>query len=361
MESKFSGGVLGLLGIRILVAALFLFTFGLGFPWCVCFKREWIAKHTVIDGRRLRFDGNGLELFGFYVAWWLLTVVLLLVFAVMAMRWPWLLLPFVLVALCYGDFLRILFRRWVTEHTHFDLNAPVADDTATQDSFFTPGKKRLMVLGAVACTILLLVAFAGFLRATPDIPFVLPTIIEREFPPPSTSEVAQPPDYATQRQARLEKQQAAHEQNRAELARLAAEREAAKEAARQAQAKAEADASARQAQATAFLAERAAVRQALKEQKAKAEEAFRADLDASAPMFHPGEMVEICQNNGIVQKGLLKRFVRHDGVRFAVLETQLSGTVEIPVSDMDTDTRLRCDPAYRESYIHSQIDIHLDQ
>ena len=351
MESKFTGSVLGLLGIRILVAALFVFTLGLGFPWCVCFKREWIAKHTVIDGRRLRFDGNGLELFGLYFVWWLLTVVLLLVFGVMVIRLPLLLVPFVVFIVGYGAFQRILFRQWVTEHTHFDLNAPVANDSATQESWFTPAKKRLLLLCAVACIILFLGALAGLLRATADQPFTLPAIVN--------TDTAAPPDYAAVRQARLEKQQAAHERTRAEIARLAAERESAKEAALQAQAQAEADAAAWQAAAEDSLNKRAADRQALREQKAKAEEIFRTDLDATAPMFQPGETVEICQKNGIVLKGLLKRFIRRDGERFAVLETQLTGTVEIPVSDMDSASRLRCDPAYRESHIHNHVNTHV--
>ena len=28
-------------------------------PWALCFRERWYAKHTVIDGYQLCFDGNG--------------------------------------------------------------------------------------------------------------------------------------------------------------------------------------------------------------------------------------------------------------------------------------------------------------
>lgn len=98
MESKFTGGLLGLIGINILIAALFVFTLGLGVPWCICLKQEWLSKHTIIDGRRVLFDGNGLQLFGNYLKWWLLCLVTLGI---------------------YGFWLPIKFRQWTTRHMHF--------------------------------------------------------------------------------------------------------------------------------------------------------------------------------------------------------------------------------------------------
>ena len=52
-NSEFDGGLLGLVGISILQAILVSITFGIGVPWAVCMKERWVAKHTVIDGRRL--------------------------------------------------------------------------------------------------------------------------------------------------------------------------------------------------------------------------------------------------------------------------------------------------------------------
>ena len=66
-ESKFDGGLLGLIGIGILSALLTFVTLGLGAPWAVCLKEKWYASHTIIDGQRLTFDGNGAQLFGNYI------------------------------------------------------------------------------------------------------------------------------------------------------------------------------------------------------------------------------------------------------------------------------------------------------
>ena len=81
MESKFNGGLLGLIGISILQILLTVCTLGIAFPWAVCLKESWIAKHTVIDGRQLYFDGNGGQLFGNYIKWLLLTIITLGIYA----------------------------------------------------------------------------------------------------------------------------------------------------------------------------------------------------------------------------------------------------------------------------------------
>ena len=77
MESKFDGGLLGLIGIGILQGLLIVFTLGFGAPWAVCMKERWYADHTTIEGRRLTFDGTGGQLFGNYIKWFLLTIITL--------------------------------------------------------------------------------------------------------------------------------------------------------------------------------------------------------------------------------------------------------------------------------------------
>ena len=57
-ESKFTGGLLGLIGINILQALLIMITLGFGAPWAICMKERWIAEHTYIDGQQLVFDGK---------------------------------------------------------------------------------------------------------------------------------------------------------------------------------------------------------------------------------------------------------------------------------------------------------------
>ena len=97
-ESKFDGGLLQLIGWKILGALVTGITFGIGYPWSVCFVERWVAKHTTINGRRLKFDGKGIQLFGKYIIWLLLT---LITFGI------------------YAFWLSIKMRKWVTSHTHF--------------------------------------------------------------------------------------------------------------------------------------------------------------------------------------------------------------------------------------------------
>jgi uncharacterized membrane protein YjgN (DUF898 family) len=97
MESKFTGGLLGLIGIGILQGIIILFTLGIGTPWAVCVKERWIAKHTTLDGRQLIFDGTGGQLFGNYIKWFLLTIITLGI---------------------YSFWLSLKMQAWVVSHTH---------------------------------------------------------------------------------------------------------------------------------------------------------------------------------------------------------------------------------------------------
>lgn len=97
MESKFNGGLLGLIGIGILTTIIIAFTLGIGTPWAICIKENWYAKHTVIDGKQVTFDGNGLQLFGNYIKWFLLTIITLGI---------------------YSFWLNLKMKSWVVKHTH---------------------------------------------------------------------------------------------------------------------------------------------------------------------------------------------------------------------------------------------------
>ncbi|MBQ8432769.1 MAG: DUF898 family protein [Clostridia bacterium] len=99
MESKFTGGLLGMIGIGILMGIISFFTLGLGVPWAICLKERWYVKHTVIDGHKLTFDGTGMQLFGNYIKWFLLTIITLGI---------------------YGLWLSIKMKQWVTKHTHLE-------------------------------------------------------------------------------------------------------------------------------------------------------------------------------------------------------------------------------------------------
>jgi uncharacterized membrane protein YjgN (DUF898 family) len=96
-ESKFTGGLLGLIGISLLQGLLISITLGFGAPWAICMKEKWVAEHTIIDGKRLTFDGTGGQLFGNYIKWFLLT---LITFGI------------------YGFWLSIKMKKWIVKHTH---------------------------------------------------------------------------------------------------------------------------------------------------------------------------------------------------------------------------------------------------
>jgi len=96
--SVFTGGLLGLIGVNLLQALLTVCTLGLCVPWAVCIKERWIAKHTYIDGKQLKFDGTGGQLFGKYIVWMLLTIITIGI---------------------YAFWLDIKMKQWVVKHTHF--------------------------------------------------------------------------------------------------------------------------------------------------------------------------------------------------------------------------------------------------
>nr|DAM72144.1 MAG TPA: protein of unknown function (DUF898) [Caudoviricetes sp.] len=58
----------------------------------------WETKHTVINGKRLAFDGTAMQLFGNWIKWLLLTIVTIGI---------------------YGFWLSIALKKWKTKHTHF--------------------------------------------------------------------------------------------------------------------------------------------------------------------------------------------------------------------------------------------------
>ena len=74
-DSYFDGGLFGLIGISILAFFLTLFTLGICYPWALCIIENWYTKHTVIEGRRLRFTGTGIGLFGTWIKIFLLSII----------------------------------------------------------------------------------------------------------------------------------------------------------------------------------------------------------------------------------------------------------------------------------------------
>lgn len=98
-NSVFDGGLLQLIGWTLLGWLITIFTLGIAYPWAVVMVYGWEVRHTVIDGRRLRFEGTAIGLFGNWIKWLLLTVITLGI---------------------YGLWVSIALKKWKTKHTHFD-------------------------------------------------------------------------------------------------------------------------------------------------------------------------------------------------------------------------------------------------
>lgn len=97
-ESYFDGGLLQLIGWKLLGALITIFTFGICYPWAFCMIYSWEAKHTVINGKRLRFNGTAVGLFGNWIKWLLLTFI---TFGI------------------YSFWLVIALKKWKVKHTEF--------------------------------------------------------------------------------------------------------------------------------------------------------------------------------------------------------------------------------------------------
>lgn len=69
------------MGVQLAGFLVTVLTFGICYPWAVVMTYRWKASHTTIDGRRLRFTGSAVGLFGQWIKWWVLVVVTLGVYS----------------------------------------------------------------------------------------------------------------------------------------------------------------------------------------------------------------------------------------------------------------------------------------
>ena len=98
MQSEFNGKLLGLIGISLLCSIIIIPTLGIATPWAVCIYVKWHAKHTIINGMHLTFDGKGISLFGNWIKWLLLSIITCGIYAL---------------------WIPIKMQQWITSHTHF--------------------------------------------------------------------------------------------------------------------------------------------------------------------------------------------------------------------------------------------------
>lgn len=127
-NSFFDGGFFELILRDFLCLLLIIFTLGFGYPWAHCIMLRWEAKHTVIGGKRLKFTGNGWELFGL---WFFLAAILYIGAVIVSLlMWSGILtfglenLPATIFSLalplfaagCYRYFAKIQMTKWVVKY-----------------------------------------------------------------------------------------------------------------------------------------------------------------------------------------------------------------------------------------------------
>ena len=97
-ESYFDGGLLQLIGWRILGAIVTFCTLGICYPWALCMVYGWEINHTVVNGHRLKFTGSAVGLFGNWIKWLLLCII---------------------TCGIYSFWLQIALKKWKVSHTEF--------------------------------------------------------------------------------------------------------------------------------------------------------------------------------------------------------------------------------------------------
>lgn len=105
-ESYFDGGAFQRLGWLILGWFVTSLTFGICLPFAVCWYYSWETKHTVIDGRRLKFTGRAGGLFGTWILCMLLCIITLGI---------------------YLFWVPLRIKRWRESHTFFEGTAQTFD------------------------------------------------------------------------------------------------------------------------------------------------------------------------------------------------------------------------------------------
>ena len=74
-EWKIQSAEYGLFFTKLLPFFITCFSFGFALPWAKCMVFDHWAKNVRIDGRRIRFTGNGSDLFGVWIKVFLLSFV----------------------------------------------------------------------------------------------------------------------------------------------------------------------------------------------------------------------------------------------------------------------------------------------
>ena len=76
-QFKFNEDVWGLFVNMLVAYVTIIFTLGIGTPWAICRLERWKAKNTTIEGRKIKFTGEGSDLLGKFIVGYFLTLITL--------------------------------------------------------------------------------------------------------------------------------------------------------------------------------------------------------------------------------------------------------------------------------------------
>lgn len=136
-DSYFDGSLIELIGWKLLSFLITIATFGIAAPWGACMIYAYQINHTVYNGKRLKFEGTGGELFVNIFKWVLLSIVTLGI---------------------YTLFIPLRKTKWVVSKIHFET------EQFTNDESFFDGKLIPLICINIICKILNVISL-GLLSA----------------------------------------------------------------------------------------------------------------------------------------------------------------------------------------------------
>lgn len=136
-DSYFDGGLIELIGWKLLSFLITIVTLGIAAPWGACMIYSYEINHTVYNGKRLKFEGTGGDLFVNIFKWVLLSIITLGI---------------------YTLFIPIKKTKWVISHIHFE------DEEFVRNESFFDGKTIQLIGINILSFILNFISF-GLLSA----------------------------------------------------------------------------------------------------------------------------------------------------------------------------------------------------
>ena len=126
-DSDFDGGLLELIGWRLLGALITGITLGIGLSWAQCMIYNYEYSHTVYNGKRLKFEGTGGDLF--------------------VNRFKWIFFSIITFGI-YLFIMPVRKQQWITAHLHFE------DENLIKGESYFDGKTIQLIGVNILCNIL---------------------------------------------------------------------------------------------------------------------------------------------------------------------------------------------------------------